>query len=111
MPTLDVLFESVFDALDCGIVVLDNQQRVVGWNAWLQSTSEIGVADALGKRIEDIFAAAPVRRVKAAIAAALSEGSPTLLTHSLNPRIVPLQTRAGQPLIHNLLVGPLGPAR
>jgi PAS domain S-box-containing protein len=111
MPTLDVLFESVSDALDCGIVVLDNQQRVVGWNAWLQSTSGIGAADALGRRVEDIFSGAPVRRVKAAIAAALSEGSPTLLTHSLNPRIFPLQTRAGQPLIHNLLVGPLGPTR
>jgi PAS domain S-box-containing protein len=109
MPTLEVLWGSVFDALDCGIIVLDNQQCVVGWNAWLQSTSGIGVADALGKRIEDIFSEAPVRRVKVAIAAALAEGSPTLITHSLNPRIFPLKTRAGQPLIHNLLVGPLGP--
>ena len=30
------LLVSVFDAIDCGIVVLDDQQRVVGWNTWLQ---------------------------------------------------------------------------
>jgi PAS domain S-box-containing protein len=109
MPADEGLFRSVFDDLDCGIVILDDRHRVVGWNTWLQSTSEIRIAEALGKRIEDLFPWAPLRRLGGAIVAALTAGSPTLITHSLNPHVFPLKTRAGQPLIHNVLVGPLGP--
>ena len=56
-----------------------------------------------------IFPRASLRKVKAAIEAAMSAGSPTLITHSLNPDLLPLKTRAGRPLIHNVLVGPLQP--
>ena len=32
-------FEAVFDALDVGIVVLDGQGRMVGWNDWIAGAS------------------------------------------------------------------------
>ena len=105
MFALETLLGSIFDALDCGIVVLDSELRVVGWNSWLETASEIKAMDAEGRRLEDIFPDAPLPRVRAAVAAALNEGSPTLITHSLHPEIFPLKTRTRRALIHNVLVG------
>jgi len=85
MSALETLLGSVFDALDCGIVILDDTQRVIGWNSWFLSASEITAADAEGKRIEEIFPDASLPRITAAITAALVAGSPTLITHSLHP--------------------------
>jgi PAS domain S-box-containing protein len=48
-------------------------------------------------------------RLPACIASALSLGSSAILTHSLNPDLLPLRTRAGLPLIHNMSVRPFGP--
>src|ERR1700728_2998161 len=107
MSALENLWGSLFDALDCGIVVLDGEQRVIGWNAWLRSASEITETEAEGRRLEEIFPNAPLPRVKAAISAALTAGLPTLITHSLHQKIFPLKTRTRLPLIHNVLVGPL----
>ena len=38
----------MFDAVDIGLVVLDQDQRVLAWNAWMESASGIGVKDAIG---------------------------------------------------------------
>jgi PAS domain S-box-containing protein len=111
MSVLENLWGSLFDALDCGIVVLDGEQRVIGWNAWLRSASEISAAEAEGKRLDEIFPDAPLPRVKAAISAALTAGLPTLITHSLHRAVFPLKTRTRLPLIHNVLVGPLNQNR
>jgi PAS domain S-box-containing protein len=111
MSALEELWVSLFDALDCGIVVLDGEQRVIGWNAWLRSASEITETEAEGRRLEEIFPNAPLPRVKAAISAALTAGLPTLITHSLHQKIFPLKTRTRLPLIHNVLVGPLSQNR
>ena len=48
-------FESVFDVLDVGIIVLDSQTRVVVWNNWIADVSRISKESALGKNIFDIF--------------------------------------------------------
>jgi len=111
MSVLENLWSSLFDALDCGIVVLDGEQRVVGWNAWLQSASEIEATAAEGRRLEEIFPGAPLPRVKAAVSAALTARLPTLITHSLHQEIFPLKTRTRLPLIHNVLVGPVNQNR
>ena len=52
-----VAFEAVFDGLDVGIVVLDDQGRVVGWNEWIAGTSRVSKASALGRTVCEIFPA------------------------------------------------------
>ncbi len=68
---------------------------------------------ARGKRLDEIFPAAAKSRLPAAIADALSAGTSSILTHSLNAAVLPLKTRAGRRLIHNIAVRPMGgePAR
>ena len=41
----DFAYESAFDAVDIGIVVLDQQRCIVGWNEWIARVSGYAKAD------------------------------------------------------------------
>jgi PAS domain S-box-containing protein len=97
-----------FDALDSGVVVLDRDQRVVFWNQWLSSASDIGSEQAAGRTLPQLFPSRPPGRLTTCIAEALHVGSSAFLTYTLNPNLLPLRTRAGLPLIHNVSIRPLG---
>ncbi|WP_428682429.1 PAS domain S-box protein [Reyranella sp.] len=101
-----------FDAVDIGLVVLDQDQRVLAWNAWMESASGVGAKDAIGRRLDALFPGRITARFSSAVSHALELGASGLLTHALHSPF-PLRTRSGQRLIHNLAVSPLGdpPAR
>jgi PAS domain S-box-containing protein len=104
----DELLSAVFDAVDTGLIVLDGSLHVVVWNAWFASASGISSQDAAGKRLDELFPGAVRPGLKSAIADVLETGSSRLLTHSLHPLLLPLRTRSGGQLIHNVSVRPLG---
>jgi len=104
----DELLSAVFDAVDTGLIVLDGGTNVVAWNAWFASASGIPSQDAAGRRLEEVFPGAVPPGLKSAIADALESGSSRLLTHSLHPLLLPLRTRSGGQLVHNISVRPLG---
>jgi PAS domain S-box-containing protein len=99
---------AVFEALDMGLTALDGAGRVAAWNAWLASASGIPARDAIGKRLDELFPGAGPSRLTSAVSEALVSGASRLLTHSLHPALLPLRTRSGQELIHNVSVRPLG---
>ena len=99
-------FESVFDALDVGIVVLDSHGWIVAWNDWLARVSHISKKMALGKDLFDLFPSLRDTRLPAAIEDSLRAGSSSVLTHSLN-RLLPIFSEDGQSLLHNIVVRPL----
>jgi PAS domain S-box-containing protein len=101
-------FGLIFDALDCGIIVLDQHQQVIAWNAWIAAASNIAKPDALGKFLGDLFPGRPLNAILAAAAEALEAGASSLLTPTLHPALLGLRTRAGQPLIHSISVRPIG---
>ncbi|MDP8920765.1 MAG: PAS domain-containing protein, partial [Pseudomonadota bacterium] len=101
---------AVFEALDMGLTALDGHGRVAAWNAWLASASGIPARDAIGKRLDELFPGAGPSRLTSAVSEALVSGASRLLTHSLHPALLPLRTRSGQELIHNVSVRPLGQA-
>jgi PAS domain S-box-containing protein len=98
---------NVFDLVDIGLIVIDDQRLIRGWNAWVAETSGIARADALGRRIEAIFPDAAASRLAAAVDQALDSGVSSLLTQALHGAIFPLATRAGRKLLHNVIVSPL----
>ena len=104
----DELLSAVFDAVDTGLIVLDGGTHVVAWNAWFASASGISSQDAAGRQLEELFPGAVPPGLKSAIGDALDAGSSRLLTHSLHPLLLPLRTRSGRQLIHNVSVRPLG---
>ncbi len=106
----DELLSVVFDAVDTGLIVLDSSSHVIAWNAWFASASGISSQDAAGRRLDELFPGATAPGLKSAIADALEAGASRLLTHSLHPLLLPLRTRSGRELVHNVSVRPLGTA-
>ena len=99
---------SVFDAIDTGLVLLDDDRRVVGWNAWMAAASGIAGAAARGRRLGEVFPSLASARLDTAIAHALELGASGLVTHSLHPSIFPLRTQTGRKLLHNISIRPIG---
>ena len=90
-----------------GLIVLDEDARVLGWNVWMAFAARIAAETALGRRLDELFPGITTPRLSAAVAEALTTGTSSLLTHSLHPGILPLKTRAGRPMLHNVYVHPL----
>src|SRR5690348_7621282 len=95
---------SILDAIDAGLITLDHDRRIVGWNAWMVSASGMPVDAVIGKRLGDVFPDRDLHRVSASIGYALESGVSTLLTHALHPAMFPLHTRAGRVLLHDVTV-------
>jgi len=98
---------AILDAVNGGLIVLDRNERIVRWNAWMVSASGQAFAAASGKLLTEVFPAADFKRLLAAIKAALASNASTLLSHSLNPSLLPLQTRSGRMLLHDITVSPV----
>jgi PAS domain S-box-containing protein len=99
---------AAFDALDSGVVVLDRDRRVVCWNYWFASASNISSDHAVGKTLNELFPERRLVRLTTSVSEALILGSSAFLTYMLNRDLLPLRTRAGLPLIHNVSVRPFG---
>ena len=104
LETESALSQSIFDALDLGIILLDADARIVGWNSWLVNASGWSKTEVSGRRLEDIFPSAIRPSLMSAISNALEFGAARLLTHSLHPRLLPLKTRSGEDVIHDISI-------
>ena len=102
------LHGAVFDDLDCGIVVLDADRRIIGWNAWLTGASGLEAADCIGKTVAELFPHLRQGRLASAVQEALEAGASSVMSHSLHSTVFPLKTRTGGELIHNVSIRPLG---
>ena len=101
---------SILSAINGGVIVLDGASRVVLWNVWMRNTSGIPEESARGKLLAEIFPAAELQRLSAAVAAALTSGASTIISHALRPAVLPLHTRSQQALLHDIAVSPIGEA-
>jgi PAS domain S-box-containing protein len=99
---------AIVDAIDGGVIVIDAEERVAGWNKWMESASGHPAAQVLGRRLSEILPGTDLKRLPFAIKAALSSGASTIITHTLNPALLPLHTRSHRPLCHDITVSPIG---
>lgn len=95
--------ELALNALDVGVIVLDAEKTVVGWNDWIAHASGILRQSVLGASILSIFPDLLQTRLPAAIDDALQFGSSSILTHTLN-RLLPLHGIDGSSMLHNIVV-------
>ena len=98
----------VFDAIDLGLILLDADRRVVGWNVWMEAASGIPRTAATGRCLTDLFPGQLSPRLATAISHALELGASGLVTHSLHASIFPLRTHSGRKLLHNISIRPIG---
>ena len=108
LMTYEDLRSGVLDALDSGLMVVDADGTVLAWNAWMTSATGMTPEQALGRTLSQIFPTGRLGRLSTAIREAFELGASSLLTHSLHRSILPLKTRAGRALIHNVAVRPIG---
>jgi PAS domain S-box-containing protein len=106
----NLAFGTVFDAVDIGLILLDRQGCVVGWNDWIARISRQPPQDVLGKSLFDIFPDTRGSRLPTVIDDSFQAGSSSILTHSLNA-LLPLLGDGGEPLLHNIVVRPVSSAR
>jgi PAS domain S-box-containing protein len=102
----DLLFGPVFDTVDIGLVVLDSQGCIVGWNEWMAHVSRRLARDVLGKAFLEVFPEVRQTRLPDVIDDSFLAGSSSILTHTLNA-LLPLKSESGEPLLHNIVVRPV----
>src|SRR5690606_4222210 len=100
--------DAVLDAIDGGVLLLDANRRIARWNRWLEIASGKAASGVLGKTLEQVFEDVDLRRLPMAVEAALTSNASTIITHALNPGLLPLQTRSERPLLHDITVTPVG---
>lgn len=98
---------SVLEGLDVGVVVLDGEGCVVLWQGWMARAARIPVKAAIGRAFLEIFPALRGTRLEAAIEDARRLGAASLLTHALNPKLLPLLRSDSRPMLHSVTVRPL----
>ena len=101
---------AILDAVATGLIVLGTDRTIVHWNAWIAAASRRHESDVIGKRLEQVFPEAKLRVIGRAIESAIDAGASTLLTNALHKGLLPLNTRAGQPLLHDVAISPVGDA-
>ena len=102
----DPVFGPVFDTVDIGLVVIDRDGLVVGWNDWMARISRRSAQQVIGKSFYEIFPDARETRLPGVIEDSLKVGSSSILTHTLNA-LLPLQGEGGEPILHNIVVRPV----
>ncbi len=103
--------ESLINAVDSGIIVLNQSGAVVLWNDWMEEISGINAQAAQGRQLKSLFAGLAGTTLLGAITDALRD--PSLSARAFTQSLTPLltqgattETNAGRPS-HHLTVKPL----
>jgi diguanylate cyclase (GGDEF)-like protein/PAS domain S-box-containing protein len=80
----------ILDALDFGIIILDHERRVVGWNGWVAQRSGIPKDAALGCLLDEMMPDIVDSRLSTAIHLALGNGITSYLSRAIHKTPMPL---------------------
>ncbi len=104
--------QSLADAADVGLIVLESNSVILLWNAWIEDASRIPRGRALGKPLDDVFDIATSVRLPMAIEQALTSGLSSYLSPRFNGHLFPLfrmntAREQGEPMVQSVVVKPL----
>lgn len=103
----DLSAADALNVLDAGIAVLDRDARVRLWNRWLEAASGLCAGAVVGRPLFEALPSLDGTRLKTAIEDVLETGAPGVLSHTLNPMMLPLRLPDGQRMVHNVVIRPL----
>ncbi|MBF0153535.1 MAG: response regulator [Magnetococcales bacterium] len=88
---LDIeFFRQILGKSSHGIVILDQQSRIIFWNRWLEKASRLSAARVIGRELTEVFPELTHTRIVRGVQNALSQGLPTTLSHKLTHRPFPI---------------------
>lgn len=88
------LLECALGAMNLGVIVLDDERRVVLWNRWMAQHSGIEAEAVLGRDFIGVFAGMRGRRIDGAVRHALHNNFPAILSQTLHKAPFPLYADA-----------------
>jgi len=100
-------WQSLFDALNIGLILLDQRCNVLLWNDWIAKYSGISAHRALNKQLVDVFPEALPKPFIAAVNRALSTKLPIVLSNALHKFPLPLFTSAGERISQSIILSPI----
>lgn len=92
MSAPELYHHEILDIINMGIIVVDAQENIVMWNAWLERHSGIPTKLALGKNLKDVFPTAPSSAFLMAVRNNITYGLPAVLSNALHRSPLPLFT-------------------
>lgn len=99
--------DDVLDAVDVGLILLDAGHVIRTWNTWMERASGLARDEMLGWKIWSLLPALGDTRLHDAVREALELGTSSLLSHTLNPDLLPLRLPDGRTLLHSIVLRPL----
>jgi len=97
----------IFNACGFGIIIIDESSKILYWNKWVSKNSHVSLDDVKGQRLEEIFPILGKTRLLQAIKDALEHHLPSTLSYKLNRQMLPLSSRNGKNIEHNIKLSPL----
>ena len=88
LPNID--FNTFFGGLNSGILILDQDCRVICWNEWLVKHSSLKENKVIASLFEDLFPDLQNQRIHQVILTNLSDGLPATLSNIFNKSPFPL---------------------
>jgi PAS domain S-box-containing protein len=95
LVNVDVLRAAVLSA-DYGCIIIDASEQICFWNRWIAKYSGISEAEALGKRLSEVFSLTNDSVCCKAITQALTQGKSTLLSQTFHPNPLPLYRKSAK---------------
>jgi diguanylate cyclase (GGDEF)-like protein len=89
-PSFDLAAHAL-NLLDCGVIVLDGEQRIVLWNRWMTTRSGRSAARVREQSLFEVFPELRGSRVEAAVLGALVEGAAKTVSQGLERSPFPLR--------------------
>jgi len=97
----------LIDLVDLGVVLVDQDRRIVAWNDWLATRSGLDAAAVRGRTLVELFPELARSRLETVVDAALKSGQAAVLSRQLNPSLLPLRNAAGQTIVQAVVVRPV----
>ncbi len=107
-----LLFETVINAANNGLVIFNPQAEIELWNDWMQKQSGLSSEDVHGRKISDVFPELLDSRLEQTIFQAIQQGAASVLSQSIHKAPLPLyldenDRRKNQRLDHSIVVKPI----
>jgi hypothetical protein len=100
VETLKALQERILESSGVGLLLVDEEQRILAWNRTLEEIYALARAQAIGKPLRDVFPLHTVRRIDRELAAVGPDVEARIYRHAL-------VNRAGERLVVNLVLSPI----
>ena len=89
--------QSLTDASEIGIILVESSGRISLWNAWMVNSSGIVAEWAVGRPLSEVFPDLAGTRILSALDEALTGGLSAMLSSSLNKKLFPLLREGRRP--------------